>query len=379
MRDAARPGRIKVVMLIESLDYDPGGAERLVVALATRLPSEQFDVTVCTTRAVEGPLIAQVREAGIRHLALQRRSRADVLAWRRLAGFLRRERVHVLHAHMWGSNFWGCLIGRLCRVPVVIAHEHTWAYRGKPYRRLVDGYFIGRLATVFLTVSNRDLMIDWERVPPRKVVLMPNPYIPRETDRGEGDLRRELQLGAEVPVIGTVARFRPQKALHVLIDAFASLARSIPEAQLVLAGDGPCRERLERQAEALGLDGRVRFLGMRDDVGAILRTLDVAAMSSDFEGSPLFAFECMAHEKPLVATSVGGLLDVFENGRTALLVPPGDSAALAAALEALVRDPGLRERIGKASRTELGRYTIERIVARYIDLYERLLHERWTA
>src|SRR5436309_13378159 len=97
--------RIRIVMLIESLDYDPGGAGRLVVGLATRLPPDRFDVTVCTTRAVEGELLERVRAAGVRHLALDRRTRLDLLAWRRLIRFLREHRVQVLHAHMWGSNF----------------------------------------------------------------------------------------------------------------------------------------------------------------------------------------------------------------------------------------------------------------------------------
>jgi glycosyltransferase involved in cell wall biosynthesis len=367
--------RLKVVMLIESLDYDPGGAERLVVALATHLPRERFDVTVCTSRAVDGELLEQVKAAGIRHLPLDRRTRADLLAWRRLARFLRRERVEVLHAHMWGSNFWGVLIGRLCGVPVVIAHEHTWSYRGKPYRRLLDGYFIGRLATLFLTVANRSLMVSWERVPEHKVQLMPNPYVPRPQAE-DANVRAELGLPAEAPVVGTIARFRPQKALHVLLEAFAMVRRSMPDARLVLAGDGACREALERRADSLGVSGSVHFLGMREDVGAVLEAFDVAAMSSDFEGSPLFAFECMAHRVPLAATAVGGLLDVFRDGRNALLVPPGDAAALAGALESLLRDPGLHDRLAEAAHAELDGYRIDRVVGRYVELYERLVRER---
>jgi glycosyltransferase involved in cell wall biosynthesis len=363
--------RIRIVMLIESLDYDPGGAERLVVALATRLPPDRFDVTVCTTRAVEGELLERVRSAGVRHLALDRRTRLDLLAWRRLTRFLREHRVQVLHAHMWGSSFWGCLLGRACRVPAVVAHEHTWAYRGKPYRRFLDGYVIGRLATVFLTVANRDLMVEWEHVPAQKVKLMPNPYIPRPPSP-DGDLRAELGLGAGVPLVGTAARMRPQKALHVLVDAFAGVSRALPDAHLLLAGDGPARQRLERRVAALGLGDRVRFLGMREDIDVLLRALDVAAMSSAFEGSPLFGFECMAHEVPLVATAVGGLNDVFEHGRTALLVPPGDSEALADSIVALLRDPSRRERIATAAHAELENYTIERVVARYVALYEQL-------
>ena len=367
-----RQGPIRVLMLIESLDFDPGGAERLVVALSTALPRERFDVTVCTTRDVEGPLLEQLRAAGVRHLALGRRTRADLLAWRRLTRFLREQQVDILHAHMWGSNFWGTLLGRLSRVPVVIAHEHTWAYRGKPYRRLLDGYFIGRLATLFLTVANKELMVRWEHVPERKVELMPNPYIPRSATPG-GDLRAELGLPPEALVVGTAARLRPQKALEVLLDAFARVARSLDQAQLVIAGDGPCRESLERRAAELGLAGRVHFIGMREDIDVVLRAFDVAAMSSSFEGSPLFAFECMAHGRPLVATAVGGLNDVFEHGRTALLVPPGDSEALAQAIEGLLRDPERRSALAAAAHAKLEDYTIERVTARYVELYERLL------
>ncbi len=371
----AGPERIRLVLMIESLDFDPGGAERLVVALATSLPRERFDVTVCTTRAVEGELIERVRAAGIRHLALDRRTRADVLAWRRLTAFLRREGVHVLHSHMWGSNLWGSVLGRACRVPVVIAHEHTWAYRGKPYRRFLDGFVIGRLATRFLTVANKELMVQWERVPEDRVELMPNPYVPRSPSAGASDLRSELGLPPGTPMIGTVARLRPQKALDVLIDALATVARSVPDARLVIAGDGPCRPRLERHAASAGLGERVHFLGNREDLDVVLAGVDVAAMSSDFEGSPLFGFECMAHRTPLVATAVGGLTDAFEDGRTALLVPPRDSRALGSALAGLLRDPARRLAIADAAHEELADYTIERIVGRYVELYQRLLRE----
>jgi glycosyltransferase involved in cell wall biosynthesis len=363
--------RIRVLMLIESLDYDPGGAERVVLALATSLPEDKFEVSICTTRPVEGELLERVRSAGVHHLGLDRRTRLDLLAWRRLARFLREHRIDVLHAHMWGSNFWGCVIGRISGVPAVVAHEHSWAYKGKPYRRFLDGYVIGRLATVFLTVANRDLMVEWEHVPEQKVKLMPNPYIPRPPS-ANGDLRAELGVGAEVPLVGTAARMRPEKQLEVLIDAFAGVVRTFPAARLLLAGDGPCRPRLERHAASLGLADRVHFLGMREDIDVILRGLDVAAMSSRFEGSPLFGFECMAHGVPLVATAVGGLNDVFENDRTALLVPAHDSAALADSIVTLLRDRDRRERIAGAAHAELENYTIERVVARYVELYERL-------
>jgi len=359
-------------MLVDSLDFDPGGAERLIVALLTHLPSDRYEVSLCTTRPHRGALLERVRAAGVNHIGLDRRTRLNVLAWRRLVKFLRSERIDVLHAHMFGSNFWGTLLGRACGVPVVIAHEHAWAYEGQPYRRFLDGYFIGRLATVFLTAANKNAIVEWEHVPARKVRLISNPYIPRPSS-SDGDLRADLGLQPNTPVVGTVARLRPQKALDVLIDAFAILTKSLPEARLVIAGEGPCRIPLERQVDGLGLRDRVHFLGTREDIDVLLRGFDVAAMSSRFEGAPLFGLECMAHGTPLVATAVGGLLDTFKNGKTAVLVPSGDAPALAGALENLLKQPDRRHALAEAARKEIGKYSIERVITDYATLYEGLV------
>jgi glycosyltransferase involved in cell wall biosynthesis len=361
--------------MIESLDFDPGGAERVVTALATELPRERFDVTLCTTQRREaGPLLAQVRAAEVRVLELERRGRWDVLRWRRLVTFLRRERVDVLHAHMWGSNFWASVLGRACRVPVVIAHEHAWAYEGSPLRRLVDRFVIGRLADRFLTVANRDRIVQWERVPAHKVEVVPNPYLPRP-GASDGDVRAELGIDAGAPVVGTIARLRPVKALEVLLDAFALVSRSLPDARLVIAGDGPTRPQLEERAELLGISARTHFLGMRDDVDAVLRAIDVAAISSDAEGAPLLGLECMVNRTPLVATDVGGVPEMFESGRTAVLVGRRDGPALADAIESLLRDPRRREAIAEAAHAELAPYMLDRVIERYVELYERLLGE----
>ncbi|MDQ2759227.1 MAG: glycosyltransferase, partial [Actinomycetota bacterium] len=148
-----------------------------------------------------------------------------------------------------------------------------------------------------------------------------------------------------------------------------------PEAHLVIAGDGECRADLERRARELQLERRVHFLGVRSDVDPILRTADVAAMSSDFEGTPLVAYECIANRTPLVATAVGGLLDIIEDGRTGLLVPPRDPAALAAALVSLLTDPVRRDRLATAAADRWEEFTIEAAVRRFARLYETLAAE----
>jgi glycosyltransferase involved in cell wall biosynthesis len=148
----------------------------------------------------------------------------------------------------------------------------------------------------------------------------------------------------------------------------------MPEAVLAIGGAGPMEEQWKAHARSLGLsDERVRWLGMRKDLPVVLRALDVAAMSSDFEGTPLFAFECMAAKAPLVATDVGGLRDIFESDVDGILVPPRDAAALADGIESLLRDPARRDAMAEAAYEKLDDFTMERAVERTEALYAELL------
>jgi glycosyltransferase involved in cell wall biosynthesis len=367
---------IRVVMLVDNIHETVGGAERFVVGLASELQAQGHDVTVCTTRQARGAGLDTLRASGVRHLGLDRRSRRDVLRFRRLLGELRAQRPHVLHAHKFGSNLWGTVIGRLARVPVIIAHEHTWSYEGNRLRKLLDGQLIGRLATAFVAVSDADArrMVELEGVRPEKIVTINNAYVPSWHTAAPGwSLREELGLPASAELVGTAAMLRPQKALDQLVTAFGAIAAERPDAPLVIAGGGECRESLEAQAAASRHGDRVHFLGPRDDVDAIVRELDVAAMSSDYEGTPLFAFECFASRTPLVATDVGGLGAIIESGRSGTLVPRRDPDALAAAIIELLRDPERRALYADEAERRLAPYGLSDVAGRFSTLYRRLL------
>jgi glycosyltransferase involved in cell wall biosynthesis len=368
--------RAPVLMLIDNLHEGIGGGERFVVGLATELARERYDVTVCTTRQARGAVLEALLDGGVRHFGLERESRRDLVRFRRLARELRANPPQVLHAHKYGSNVWGTLFGRSFRVPVVIAHEQTWSYEGNQLRKLIDGRLIGRHASAFVAVSTADAerMVTLEGVPREKVVMIPNAYIPSWRSPEAGwSLRGELGLPASAELIGTAAMLRPQKAQHVLVDGFARVASSRAGAHLVIAGEGECREALEAQVRRLDLDGRVHLLGHRDDTDAIVSELDVAALSSDYEGTPLFAFECFASGTPLVATRVGGLVDIVDDGVDGRLVPRRDPAALAEAVAALLRDPERRRALASAAERRLESFRMPQIAARFADLYERLL------
>ncbi len=359
-------------MLVNRL-YMGGGAERAMVALATHLPPERFEVTVVTTRRGAGPLADAVMAHGIRCVALDRRGRFDLACFRELVSLLRRERIDIVHAHMFGSNFWGSVLGRLAGVPVIVAHEHSWSYEGQPLRRFLDGHVIGRLADAFVAVSERDRsrMTSLEGVPTGKIVVLPNPYI-RRPPRESVDVRSKLAVAATAPLIATVAILRPEKALDVLLRAFATTLMAIPDAVLVIAGEGECRVGLEREARELGISDHVRFLGWWDDVGGLLEATDVAVMSSDREGSPLFALECVAHMTPLVSTDVGDVAELLGNGTGVVTVPPRDPSALSRALVALLRDPDRRAAQVRAAAACLPRYEIKNVAREFAALYDRL-------
>jgi glycosyltransferase involved in cell wall biosynthesis len=373
--------RVRVLFVIRRLG-DGGGAERFTLGLATSLPRDRIEPWVCVTRSATEGALRTLREADVPLVVLGRRTRWESHRMLGLVRLLRSGQFDVVHSHMFGSNLWGTLIGRLTGVPVLIAHEHTWSYEGKPGRVWIDANVIGRLATRFVAVSSADArrMVEHEGVAAEKVVVMPTAYVP--SNSANGDVRSELGIGHSAPLIVTAAILRPQKAIDVLLDAFALVLERVPSAHLVIAGDSPpaarnqLLETLKARARDLGIDRSVHFLGARTDVDAILRAADAAALSSDYEGSPLFVFECMAHGVPLVATAVGGVPDAIEDGVSGVLVPQRDPRALAGALSELLIDPARRAALSAAGRQRLGEFTIASVANRFADLYEDLVATR---
>jgi glycosyltransferase involved in cell wall biosynthesis len=365
--------KLRVLTLVDKPTVT-GGAERLAAVVAMKLDPARFESVLCASRQTDEPLLdRELEEAGIGVLALGRRSTLDLLAWRPLVSLLR-DGVDVVHAHMFGSNVWGTVLGRLSGVPVVVAHEHTWSFQGRPLRRFLDRELVARWADVFVAVSGEDRrkMIEVEGVDPAKIRLIPN-GIPSPANGAVADVRAELGIEPGAPVLGVVCELRAQKALEVLFEAAALLLAEFPTLKVLVAGDGPERARLEEDARRLGVADTVLFLGIRRDVPAVLAAVDVAVLSSDYEGSPLSVMEYMAAAKPVVSTRVGGVPELVQEDVHGLLVEPRDPGALAKAVARLLRDPALAKRLGTEGRKRQQReFSLEAMVGRIEDLYEEL-------
>jgi glycosyltransferase involved in cell wall biosynthesis len=373
-------GKLRVVTLVDRLGT--GGAERLAIQTTTRLDPERFDRTLCASRRFDVAVskrhvanaLADLESAGVRVLGLKRTSARQVWAWWPLYRMLRRERVDVLHAHKFGSNLWGTAVGRMARVPVIVAHEHTWSFQGKPWRRIGDREVIARGSSAFIAVSREDRrrMIEVEGIDPDDVLFIPN-GIPAPPPPSGADVRAELGIARDAPLIGTVSVLRPQKALDVLLRATRILVDEFPGLRVLIAGEGDRRSALEELTRELGLEGNVLFLGVRTDVPDVLEALDVAVSSSDFEGSPLSVMEYMEAARPIVATRVGGVPDLIDDGVHGRLVDPQQPAAFAAAVAELLRDPERAREIGRrAQQRRREEFDIDVMVRRLEDLYVEL-------
>jgi glycosyltransferase involved in cell wall biosynthesis len=333
--------RITVVSLIDHL-VPYGGAEVLVAQIALMLDRERFEPVVCATRTADERVCAELEARGVKLLRLQRTNRGRVDQWWPLIRYLRETEVVVLHAHKFGSNAWAAAIRRFTDIRVVIAHEHVGSLSGGRFRRCVDRYFISPSVDRILTASaeTREQMVRIERIPPDHIQVFTHGTVP---PGGPGEVdRAALGLLPGDFVVGTVAVLRPEKAVDVLFRGVHLLRDELPNLRVVVVGDGPQRHALEAMVDALGLRRTVTFLGFRRDVEKLLPSMDVCVNSSHFEGSPLAVMEFMGSGRPIVATSVGGVPELLEDGACGLLVPPSDPPALAAAIRRLEQDPELR-------------------------------------
>ena len=227
------------------------------------------------------------------------------------------------------------------------------------------GYGTDRIAVV--SDQQRHELVEALRVvPATKVTVIPlgldlEPFL--AVDESSPTLRTGLGLTDGVLVLGFVGRFVPIKDLATLIRAFSLVKNDVPDATLLLAGDGPLRSQMDTLVTSLGVANAVRFLGWRHDLPALYCTLDIVLLSSLNEGTPVSVIEGMAAGRVVVATDVGGVRDVIEHGRTGLLVPPRQPQALAEAIGSLARDAGARNRMGRNGRqAAVARFRASRLI-----------------
>lgn len=376
-RPRRRPGRREAGTRIAlvNLQQDYGGAERHVLSLACGLSGRGHDVrVVCHPR---GRLYRSARDGGLGAVGLATVGHTDPVAAARLLWQIRRWRPDVLHLHTPKDYLIGTLAGRLTRGTSVVFTRHLLLPVKPHMRRLY-----GRSDAVICPCRALRDQLASEGVSPAKLELIygaidGEPFFGAPPENGSA-FRRELGLSAYDTVIGILGRLVPGKGHHVLLEAVSRLGAGEAAPTLLMVGDGPEQPALRAQALQLGIADRIVFMGFRTDVVGVMAALDVVVLASTHtEVLPLAVLEAMAAGRAVVATSVGGVPEIIEEGCSGLLVPPGDADALAAALRRLIDAPALRADLGRAAAERVRQeFTLPRMVAETESLYRRLSEAR---
>jgi glycosyltransferase involved in cell wall biosynthesis len=294
-------------------------------------------------------------------------------------------RPEILHTHGYKENVLGAAAGRASCRPRLVQTWHGilenlpgWAgLKMSVYDRI--NVAVGRTAAdAIIGVSSEIARVLQQRHSSTDVRCIRNGI---DTARvvpalGRTAMRDRLAIAHDSLVVGSVGRLMPIKGFGHLIEAFAQLRgrRAAPGARLMIVGDGPLRSELEQCAERLGVSGDVSFLGARDDVYDLMSAFDVFALPSLHEGIPMVILEAMAVGVPIVASRVGGIPEILEDGRDALLVPAGDAGALAKGIETLASSPTLRAATVRAAREQVeAQFSIRVSAASTRDLYRSLI------
>jgi glycosyltransferase involved in cell wall biosynthesis len=328
-----------------------GGAEVLAARLARRFAPSFRIVFACLDEL--GTLGEDLQRDGFPVHVLGRKPGLDWRCVIRLGKVLRQEGVDVIHAHQY-TPFFYALLGRWFagRPPILFTeHGRHFPDERRTKRVIANRILLSRRDRVVgVGEAVRQALIMNEGIPPHRVDVVYN-GIDFERYRKNGadrlGIRREIGLACDDLVILQVARFDYLKDHATALQALKKVVESQPNARLVLAGDGPERGLIEKTIAELGLGDHVRLLGTRKDVARLLAAADIFLLTSISEGIPLTLIEGMAARLPIVATSVGGVPEVVEDGKTGLLAPAGDGDALAGHLLRLAVNPTLRQEMGE--------------------------------
>jgi glycosyltransferase involved in cell wall biosynthesis len=351
----------------------------LAARLARRLRERYRFVFACLEE--RGTLGEELQQEGFTVEVIARRPGLDLRSTWRLGRWLRRERVDVLHAHQYTPFFYAITARWPWSRPPILFTEHGRHQPDYPRRKRIwfNGLMIRkRDHVVAVGEAVRQALIVNEGIADKRIEVVYNGidadrFAGRPGDRGE--VRRELGLETDEPLILQVARLDYLKDHATAVRSMKRVIQEKPTARLLLVGEGPEEQLIRAHVEQLGLGSAVVFLGLRKDVARLLQAADLFLLSSVSEGIPLTLIEAMCAGLPVVSTRVGGTAEVVIDGETGMLTPAGDDTDMAGAIVRLLGDSAMRQRMGNAGRERARQLFSEATMAeQYASLYEEMLH-----
>ena len=350
------------------------GVKRLFTYIFPRHNKERFNLTLVSLRKKDLSK-ERLENYGINIYYLGRH-KFDPRTYSELKKIVLKENAHILHMHGYGATTFGRLVGwRTKRANIL--HEHA-NLTDTPWFQKIPDSFLDKKTDLNLAVgeSTRGFAINARKCNPEKTKLVylgapMEDFRPRSAEQKIED-RKALGLPVDAKIVGTVTRLHENKGNCYLIDAMPEIMEKVPNAILVIAGEGPLRDDLQAQAQELGIADKVRLIGFQPDVPAVMNSFDVMVYPSLWEGTPLTCFEALGMGKALVATECDGLQQVLDHDKTALMCPMRDPHALAEHIVTVLTDDDVKAKLEKAALDLSPRYDIQNFVNHMEEVYEDL-------
>ena len=353
---------INVLHLLGTAQPEGSGIATIVSALARGIDLRRFKLHAWFLES-DGPLISELSEAGVDACWVDWKNGSfDPMGAFRFWHRIQSERFDIVHQH-WGARSIRRLVRSGSAAKIIVHHHGRIKKQRQGEREPVAVRGADAIITVSESIAHQLLA---KRVFVVYSAVSPSEHPLRTTPRPENTV-----------VIGTACRLVEAKGVRDLIRAFAALHEEHPTIRLQIAGSGPERGPLLKEAGSRGMEQFVRFLGWRNDLRDLLNTWDIFVLPSYDEGLPIAILEAMAEGLPVISTNVGGIPEVVEHEGTGYLVEPGNSIELCAALRKLIQSPSLRSHLGQAGRTRVeARFSIKKMVADVSEIYERVAERR---
>ncbi len=364
---------IRLLLVIPTLVR--GGAEKQLSLLARGLARDEFDVHVAVLTHT-GPLESELREAGIPVTVIGKRWKFDPLCYLRLRRYVRGLAPDVVHTWLFAANAYGRQAAASVGIKHLVAGERCVDPWKGGWQLMIDRALAGKTNRIATNSTGVKEFYVSRGLPAEKFVVIPNGMKVKsvEPTSGRDELLAELKLPAGARLIGAVGRLWPQKRVKDLIWAADLLKSTRDDTHLLIVGDGPQRQRLERYRDQSQIADRVHFLGEREDVPRLMPHFEVLWLGSEYEGQSNAILEAMAAGVPVIATDIAGNRDLVVDGSTGYLVPVGDRFEFTRRTHWLLDDAALRQRMGEAGRQRvITEFTVEKMVERHAAMYRELV------
>lgn len=354
-----------------------GGVENQLLMVLKNYDRRRFFPFVCSL-SDKGDIGKEIEDLGVEVYCLNKLKHTfDWTMVKDIYHFIKKKNIKIVRTHQYHANLYGRLAAKLAKVPCIVASVHNVYTMDRKFHRRIMNKFLSRFSDKVVAVSEtvKKDILKYDGLHEDEIMVIYNGI---DTDsfvnRDGNAIRKELGIPSDVPVIGTVGRLTPQKGQKCLIEAISRMKEKFTEIMLLIVGEGPIKDELKDYVNTLNINKNVIFTGSRRDVPALLSAMDIFVLPSFWEGLPNALIEAMASGKPIIASDLPPVREIFDSEKVGVIVPVRDSTAISSSIESLLNNKSRSETLGKfAKERAFSQFDIKTAVERYTSLFENIL------